>query len=113
VKSQRRRGLQRGSCLPLTSALEGDEECLSFQDYMQNVHGKEIDLLRVTVKVPGKRPPRAVAPAGPCAGPALAPAAGVNGVPKGGPSSSTEGPASSLSGEQNLDELISVSPCLQ
>uniref|UniRef100_A0A8C5BLY5 ArfGAP with GTPase domain, ankyrin repeat and PH domain 2 n=1 Tax=Gadus morhua TaxID=8049 RepID=A0A8C5BLY5_GADMO len=64
----------------------------SSSDYMQNVHGKEIDLLRVTVKVPGKRPPRAVAPAGPCAGPALAPAAGVNGVPKGGPSSSTEGP---------------------
>lgn len=36
-----------------------------FQDYTQNTHGKEIDLLRVTVKVPGKRPPRAVAPAGP------------------------------------------------
>lgn len=30
------------------------------QDYMQNVHGKEIDLLRTTVKVPGKRPPRAM-----------------------------------------------------
>lgn len=30
------------------------------QDYMQNVHGKEIDLLRTTVKVPGKRPPRAI-----------------------------------------------------
>lgn len=29
------------------------------QDYMQNVHGKEIDLLRTTVKVPGKRLPRA------------------------------------------------------
>uniref|UniRef100_A0A8C6UF77 ArfGAP with GTPase domain, ankyrin repeat and PH domain 1 n=1 Tax=Neogobius melanostomus TaxID=47308 RepID=A0A8C6UF77_9GOBI len=27
---------------------------------MQNVHGKEVDLLRTTVKVPGKRPPRAV-----------------------------------------------------
>lgn len=26
---------------------------------MQNVHGKEIDLLRTTVKVPGKRLPRA------------------------------------------------------
>ncbi|XP_061684286.1 arf-GAP with GTPase, ANK repeat and PH domain-containing protein 2 isoform X2 [Syngnathoides biaculeatus] len=37
----------------------------SSSDYMQNLHGKEIDLLRVTVKVPGKRPPRAVAPAGP------------------------------------------------
>uniref|UniRef100_A0A673WCM3 ArfGAP with GTPase domain, ankyrin repeat and PH domain 2 n=1 Tax=Salmo trutta TaxID=8032 RepID=A0A673WCM3_SALTR len=31
----------------------------SVNDYMQNVHGKEMDLLRVTVKVPGKRPPRA------------------------------------------------------
>uniref|UniRef100_A0A8C5DTZ1 Arf-GAP with GTPase, ANK repeat and PH domain-containing protein 1-like n=1 Tax=Gouania willdenowi TaxID=441366 RepID=A0A8C5DTZ1_GOUWI len=37
----------------------------SSSDYLQNVHGKEIDLLRVTVKVPGKRPPRAVAPTGP------------------------------------------------
>lgn len=27
---------------------------------MLNVPGKEMDLLRVTVKVPGKRPPRAV-----------------------------------------------------
>uniref|UniRef100_A0A672I8Q2 ArfGAP with GTPase domain, ankyrin repeat and PH domain 2 n=1 Tax=Salarias fasciatus TaxID=181472 RepID=A0A672I8Q2_SALFA len=47
----------------------------SSSDYMQNVHGKDIDLLRVTVKVPGKRPPRAVAPAGPPAGPP-----GVNGL---------------------------------
>jgi len=30
------------------------------QDYMQNVHGKEIDLLGTTVKFPGKRPPRAI-----------------------------------------------------
>uniref|UniRef100_A0A674NNI8 ArfGAP with GTPase domain, ankyrin repeat and PH domain 2 n=1 Tax=Takifugu rubripes TaxID=31033 RepID=A0A674NNI8_TAKRU len=37
----------------------------SSNDYMQNIHGKEMDLLRVTVKVPGKRPPRAVTPAGP------------------------------------------------
>nr|XP_015199749.1 PREDICTED: arf-GAP with GTPase, ANK repeat and PH domain-containing protein 2 [Lepisosteus oculatus] len=36
-------------------------------DYMQNVHGKEIDLLRTTVKVPGKRPPRAVTTCGPSA----------------------------------------------
>uniref|UniRef100_A0A8C9N6E1 Arf-GAP with GTPase, ANK repeat and PH domain-containing protein 3 n=1 Tax=Serinus canaria TaxID=9135 RepID=A0A8C9N6E1_SERCA len=33
----------------------------SLHDYMQNVHGKEIDLLRTTVKVPGKRLPRATA----------------------------------------------------
>ncbi|KAJ3586785.1 hypothetical protein NHX12_013178 [Muraenolepis orangiensis] len=70
-------------------------------DYMQNIHGKEIDLLRVTVKVPGKRPPKAVVPAGPCPGPSLAPAAaGVNGVPRGGPvvSSSAETTASPVSG---------------
>ncbi|KAM4610734.1 arf-GAP with GTPase, ANK repeat and PH domain-containing protein 2 [Polymixia lowei] len=57
----------------------------SSSDYMQNVHGKEIDLLRVTVKVPGKRPPRAVAPVGPSAGPSPAPAGsvlGVNGLAK-------------------------------
>uniref|UniRef100_A0A8D0AIX3 ArfGAP with GTPase domain, ankyrin repeat and PH domain 2 n=1 Tax=Sander lucioperca TaxID=283035 RepID=A0A8D0AIX3_SANLU len=53
----------------------------SSSDYTQNIHGKEIDLLRVTVKVPGKRPPRAVAPAGPSpVPPASAP--GVNGLSK-------------------------------
>ncbi|XP_032763028.1 arf-GAP with GTPase, ANK repeat and PH domain-containing protein 3 isoform X2 [Rattus rattus] len=31
----------------------------SLHDYMQNIHGKEIDLPRTTVKVPGKRLPRA------------------------------------------------------
>ncbi|TNM89027.1 hypothetical protein fugu_005281 [Takifugu bimaculatus] len=36
----------------------------SVNDYMLNVPGKEMDLLRVTVKVPGKRPPRAVPPSG-------------------------------------------------
>ncbi|XP_020315458.2 arf-GAP with GTPase, ANK repeat and PH domain-containing protein 1 isoform X5 [Oncorhynchus kisutch] len=42
-----------------------------FQDYMPNAHAKEIDLLRVTVKVPGKRPPRAVPPCGPSPSPGL------------------------------------------
>ncbi|XP_053704881.1 arf-GAP with GTPase, ANK repeat and PH domain-containing protein 2 isoform X4 [Synchiropus splendidus] len=51
----------------------------SSSDYSQNIHGKEIDLLRVTVKVPGKRPPRAVAPAGNSAPPL---SSGVNGVNK-------------------------------
>ncbi|XP_053914378.1 arf-GAP with GTPase, ANK repeat and PH domain-containing protein 3 isoform X1 [Cuculus canorus] len=37
----------------------------SLHDYMQNVHGKEIDLLRTTVKVPGKRLPRATTAAAP------------------------------------------------
>ncbi|XP_034022708.1 arf-GAP with GTPase, ANK repeat and PH domain-containing protein 1-like [Thalassophryne amazonica] len=40
----------------------------SVNDYMLNVPGKEMDLLRVTVKVPGKRPPRAVPTSGPPAG---------------------------------------------
>uniref|UniRef100_UPI0037E8A319 arf-GAP with GTPase, ANK repeat and PH domain-containing protein 1-like n=1 Tax=Semicossyphus pulcher TaxID=241346 RepID=UPI0037E8A319 len=39
----------------------------SVHDYMLNAPGKEMDLLRVTVKVPGKRPPRAV-PAPPACG---------------------------------------------
>uniref|UniRef100_A0A8C7KQH4 Arf-GAP with GTPase, ANK repeat and PH domain-containing protein 3 n=1 Tax=Oncorhynchus kisutch TaxID=8019 RepID=A0A8C7KQH4_ONCKI len=41
----------------------------SLHDYMQNVHGKEIDLLRTTVKVPGKRPPRAVTTIAPTTSP--------------------------------------------
>ncbi|XP_040009813.1 arf-GAP with GTPase, ANK repeat and PH domain-containing protein 2 isoform X2 [Xiphias gladius] len=53
----------------------------SSSDYTQNVHGKEIDLLRVTVKVPGKRPPRAVAPAGPSPVPPGS-IPGVNGLSK-------------------------------
>ncbi|KAM9341858.1 arf-GAP with GTPase, ANK repeat and PH domain-containing protein 2 isoform 2-T2 [Pholidichthys leucotaenia] len=53
----------------------------SSNDYTQNIHGKEIDLLRVTVKVPGKRPPRAIAPAGPSPVP-LGAASGVNGLSK-------------------------------
>ncbi|XP_010740917.1 arf-GAP with GTPase, ANK repeat and PH domain-containing protein 2 isoform X4 [Larimichthys crocea] len=53
----------------------------SSSDYTQNIHGKEIDLLRVTVKVPGKRPPRAVAPAGPSLVPPGS-VPGVNGLSK-------------------------------
>ncbi|XP_043939521.1 arf-GAP with GTPase, ANK repeat and PH domain-containing protein 2 isoform X2 [Protopterus annectens] len=36
----------------------------NMNDYMQNNHGKEIDLVRTTVKVPGKRPPRAFSSCG-------------------------------------------------
>ncbi|KAM6976966.1 arf-GAP with GTPase, ANK repeat and PH domain-containing protein 2 [Aplochiton taeniatus] len=50
-------------------------------EYKQNAHGKVIDLLTVTVKVPGKRPPRAVTPAGPAPG-LVGPSPGVNGVAK-------------------------------
>ncbi|XP_028308031.1 arf-GAP with GTPase, ANK repeat and PH domain-containing protein 2 isoform X2 [Gouania willdenowi] len=61
----------------------------SSSDYLQNVHGKEIDLLRVTVKVPGKRPPRAVAPTGPSSVPPGA-TPGVNGLSKeAGPAESS------------------------
>uniref|UniRef100_A0A8C8C048 Small monomeric GTPase n=1 Tax=Oncorhynchus tshawytscha TaxID=74940 RepID=A0A8C8C048_ONCTS len=45
-------------------------------DYMQNAHGKEMDMLRVTVKVPGKRPPRAGAV------PSCGPPPGLNGLVK-------------------------------
>ncbi|XP_038643508.1 arf-GAP with GTPase, ANK repeat and PH domain-containing protein 1 isoform X4 [Scyliorhinus canicula] len=48
----------------------------SLHDYMQNVHGKEIDLLRTTVKVPGKRPPRATSACAPLSSPKA------NGLPK-------------------------------
>ncbi|KAM5255640.1 arf-GAP with GTPase, ANK repeat and PH domain-containing protein 3 isoform 3-T3 [Ctenodactylus gundi] len=41
----------------------------SLHDYMQNSHGKEIDLLRTTVKVPGKRLPRATPATAPGASP--------------------------------------------
>uniref|UniRef100_G3N645 ArfGAP with GTPase domain, ankyrin repeat and PH domain 2 n=1 Tax=Gasterosteus aculeatus aculeatus TaxID=481459 RepID=G3N645_GASAC len=49
----------------------------SVNDYMLNAPGKEMDLLRVTVKVPGKRPPRAV--------PAYGLAVGLNGRVKDAP----------------------------
>ncbi|KAL0978274.1 hypothetical protein UPYG_G00168260 [Umbra pygmaea] len=48
----------------------------SVNDYMQNTHGKEMDLLRVTVKVPGKRPPRAGTV------PSCGPPPGLNGLVK-------------------------------
>lgn len=46
---------------------------------MQNVHGKEIDLLRTTVKVPGKRPPRAIST---CAVTPVTPSPKTNGLSK-------------------------------
>ncbi|KAM9186184.1 arf-GAP with GTPase, ANK repeat and PH domain-containing protein 3 isoform 3-T3 [Dugong dugon] len=50
----------------------------SLHDYMQNIHGKEIDLLRTTVKVPGKRLPRAT----PATAPGTSPRA--NGLERSG-----------------------------
>ncbi|XP_018581115.1 arf-GAP with GTPase, ANK repeat and PH domain-containing protein 3-like isoform X1 [Scleropages formosus] len=64
----------------------------SVHEYMQNAHGKEIDLLRVTVKVPGKRPPRAM--------PAGGPPAGLNGLVKD--MSSSEGPGAAPLFPSNL-----------
>uniref|UniRef100_A0A6I8P1F4 ArfGAP with GTPase domain, ankyrin repeat and PH domain 2 n=1 Tax=Ornithorhynchus anatinus TaxID=9258 RepID=A0A6I8P1F4_ORNAN len=46
----------------------------SVHDYIHGVHGKEMDLLRTTVKVPGKRPPRAIS--------AFGPSASINGLVK-------------------------------
>ena len=54
---------------------------------MQNTPGKEMDLLRVTVKVPGKRPPRAV--------PACGPPPGLNGLVK-----DVQSPEGTSSGEE-------------
>uniref|UniRef100_A0A8C1WAK8 ArfGAP with GTPase domain, ankyrin repeat and PH domain 2 n=1 Tax=Cyprinus carpio TaxID=7962 RepID=A0A8C1WAK8_CYPCA len=51
-------------------------------NFMQNAQGKEMDLLRVTVKVPGKRLHRAATPGGPSSGPTLIPVPGVNGLSK-------------------------------
>uniref|UniRef100_G3U2F4 Arf-GAP with GTPase, ANK repeat and PH domain-containing protein 2 n=1 Tax=Loxodonta africana TaxID=9785 RepID=G3U2F4_LOXAF len=46
----------------------------SVNDYNHSTHGKEMDLLRTTVKVPGKRPPRAIS--------AFGPSASINGLVK-------------------------------
>lgn len=47
---------------------------MPLQDYIHSTHGKEMDLLRTTVKVPGKRPPRAIS--------AFGPSASINGLVK-------------------------------
>lgn len=62
--------------------------CVFWQDYMLNVPGKEMDLLRVTVKVPGKRPPRAV--------PACGLPASLNGRVKDAPGSENVSPGERL-----------------
>ncbi|CAK6443255.1 unnamed protein product [Pipistrellus nathusii] len=69
----------------------------SINDYIHSTHGKEMDLLRTTVKVPGKRPPRAIS--------AFGPSASINGLVKDmstvqmgeGPEATTPTPSSSSS----------------
>uniref|UniRef100_A0A8C1G4M4 Arf-GAP with GTPase, ANK repeat and PH domain-containing protein 1-like n=1 Tax=Cyprinus carpio TaxID=7962 RepID=A0A8C1G4M4_CYPCA len=63
----------------------------------KNAQGKEMDLLRVTVKVPGKRLHRAATPGGPSPGPSLVPAPGVNGLSKDKQSSEGGATCKSLS----------------
>nr|XP_033794289.1 arf-GAP with GTPase, ANK repeat and PH domain-containing protein 2 isoform X3 [Geotrypetes seraphini] len=46
----------------------------SINDYIHSNHGKEMDLLKTTVKVPGKRPPRAIS--------SCAPSTSINGLVK-------------------------------
>ncbi|XP_039721763.1 arf-GAP with GTPase, ANK repeat and PH domain-containing protein 2 isoform X4 [Pteropus medius] len=69
----------------------------SINDYIHSTHGKEMDLLRTTVKVPGKRPPRAIS--------AFGPSASINGLVKDmstvqmgeGPEATTPAPSPSPS----------------
>ncbi|XP_017651237.1 arf-GAP with GTPase, ANK repeat and PH domain-containing protein 1 isoform X7 [Nannospalax galili] len=78
----------------------------SLHDYMQNVHGKEIDLLRTTVKVPGKRPPRATSACAPISSPKT------NGLSKDMSSlhiSPNSGNATSASGSQMASGISLVS----
>ncbi|XP_061571964.1 arf-GAP with GTPase, ANK repeat and PH domain-containing protein 1 isoform X2 [Cololabis saira] len=72
----------------------------SLHDYMQNVHGKEIDLLRTTVKVPGKRPPRAVSTCAAVTSPKT------NGLTKD-MSSLQLGPAGSMSSTSSVSQMAS------
>uniref|UniRef100_A0A8C0URL2 Arf-GAP with GTPase, ANK repeat and PH domain-containing protein 3 n=1 Tax=Cyanistes caeruleus TaxID=156563 RepID=A0A8C0URL2_CYACU len=78
----------------------------SLHDYMQNVHGKEIDLLRTTVKVPGKRLPRATAAA---AAAAAAPSASpkANGLAKERSSSQLAGGTGKSCSSPNISSAAS------
>uniref|UniRef100_A0A8C1G3S9 Arf-GAP with GTPase, ANK repeat and PH domain-containing protein 1-like n=1 Tax=Cyprinus carpio TaxID=7962 RepID=A0A8C1G3S9_CYPCA len=69
----------------------------NINEFLQNAQGKEMDLLRVTVKVPGKRLHRAATPGGPSPGPSLVPAPGVNGLSKDKQSSEGGATCKSLS----------------
>lgn len=86
LKRQRESACRHGALKALRPLAEGDVKgCrVLWQDYMLNVPGKEMDLLRVTVKVPGKRPPRAV--------PACGLPAGLNGRVKDVPGTENVSP---------------------
>ncbi|XP_037830361.1 arf-GAP with GTPase, ANK repeat and PH domain-containing protein 1-like isoform X2 [Kryptolebias marmoratus] len=73
----------------------------SLHDYMQNVHGKEIDLLRTTVKVPGKRPPRAVSSG------AAVPSPSTNGLTKDMSSLQLGQTSGSVSSSSSLSQMVS------
>ncbi|XP_017260838.2 arf-GAP with GTPase, ANK repeat and PH domain-containing protein 1-like [Kryptolebias marmoratus] len=68
---------------------------------MQNVHGKEIDLLRTTVKVPGKRPPRAVSSG------AAVPSPSTNGLTKDMSSLQLGQTSGSVSSSSSLSQMVS------
>ncbi|XP_046725299.1 arf-GAP with GTPase, ANK repeat and PH domain-containing protein 2 isoform X3 [Silurus meridionalis] len=73
----------------------------NINEYRQNTHGKEMDLLRVTVKVPGKRLHRAAPP------PASTPAPGVNGLAKDKPASEVENPSNLLTVDEAAGSVMS------
>ncbi|XP_013864003.1 arf-GAP with GTPase, ANK repeat and PH domain-containing protein 1 isoform X4 [Austrofundulus limnaeus] len=73
----------------------------SLHDYMQNVHGKEIDLLRTTVKVPGKRPPRAVSSG------AAVPSPSTNGLTKDMSNLQLGQTSGSVSNSSSVSQMVS------
>ncbi|XP_061871483.1 arf-GAP with GTPase, ANK repeat and PH domain-containing protein 2 [Colius striatus] len=85
----------------------------TINDYIHSTHGKEMDLLRTTVKVPGKRPPRAISACGP--------SASINGLVKDVPEGASGASAVALSlppepgmkgagkGERSLQRCASAS----
>uniref|UniRef100_A0A8C1DQP3 ArfGAP with GTPase domain, ankyrin repeat and PH domain 2 n=1 Tax=Cyprinus carpio carpio TaxID=630221 RepID=A0A8C1DQP3_CYPCA len=81
----------------------------NINEFLQNAQGKEMDLLRVTVKVPGKRLHRAATPGGPSPGPSLVPAPGVNGLSKDKQSSEGGATCKSLSFSNESADFIIIS----
>lgn len=90
----------------------------SINDYIHSTHGKEMDLLRTTVKVPGKRPPRAISACGPSASinglvkdvaGGTAPEAGAGASPVGLSLPPEPGIKSTGKGERSLQRCASAS----